>query len=224
LDLAQKIADIDPAMATFRAITGEEEAASGLMHCLKERGYSNAKLLDPRSHVHKNSVIPFFSILGDFHGPFFKAHNIKPIFHIKSDCGKRRLTIGIPMVINGEPHHAYPIPPLNFGMKIEEKPPSYKKQISEYVESNGAKDILSHLRQEANARNEILYASDEGFPVIHQMRDGFLELRQARVFAMLRAYLFIAPYNEIQPFVQDALDAFLAMLGSLKVHDLNEEV
>lgn len=44
------------------------------------------------------------------------------------------------------------------------------------------------------------------------------------VMAMLRAYLMIAPYKEPQRFVQDSLDAFLAMVISLKHEDLHEAV
>ena len=41
---------------------------------------------------------------------------------------------------------------------------------------------------------------------------------------MLRAYLLIEPYEEPQPFVQDSLGAFLAMLGTLKLDNLHEDV
>ncbi len=42
--------------------------------------------------------------------------------------------------------------------------------------------------------------------------------------AMLRAYLMIEPYKERQPFVQDSLNAFLAMVISLKLENLHEKV
>ena len=42
--------------------------------------------------------------------------------------------------------------------------------------------------------------------------------------ALVRAYLLVQPYQEQLSFVQDALDAFLAMLGELKENDLHEDV
>ncbi len=48
----------DPAMAIFRAITAEEEAASGLLRCLAEMDYPNAKYLNPHNHSHKHAVFP----------------------------------------------------------------------------------------------------------------------------------------------------------------------
>jgi len=63
---AEVLFPIDRPMAAFRCYTAEEEAASGLMHCLKERRYANAERLNPRNHIQKNAVIPFFSILRSF--------------------------------------------------------------------------------------------------------------------------------------------------------------
>ncbi len=224
LEWAEKLVEVDPAMAIFRGITAEEEAASGLMQCLKERKYKNAGKLKSRNHIHKNAVIPFLRILALFHGGFLKSYNIQPRFHIKEEEGKRRLTIALPMVVNGEDILAYPIPPLNFGVSIEAKPPSYKKQIATYIKENGAKDIAAHLEAEANIRNEILYAGPTGYPKITAISPTFFQAKIAHVLILLRAYLFIFPYKESQPFVQQGLDAFLFMLGALKEHGLHEEV
>ena len=48
LKKAASLSNIDPAMAIFRGITAEEEAASGLMYCLREGNYFDAKRLKPR--------------------------------------------------------------------------------------------------------------------------------------------------------------------------------
>jgi hypothetical protein len=39
LDKAGEIAEIDPMMAAFRAITAEEEAATAVFHALRRQGY-----------------------------------------------------------------------------------------------------------------------------------------------------------------------------------------
>ena len=43
LDKAERIAELDPEMAVFRAITAEEEAATAVFFSLKQRGYDRAK-------------------------------------------------------------------------------------------------------------------------------------------------------------------------------------
>jgi hypothetical protein len=224
LTLASAIADQDPAMAIFRAITAEEEAASGLMLCLKHLGYANAEKLKHHDHAHKSAIIPFLQILGTFFSETFVSSGLKPAFHIKEESGISRLTIAIPMKINGEFLNAYPIPPLNFGVTTDNKNLSYIKQIEAFVAMAGATSILSYIKEQANRRNQILYASPAGYPDVKSVDPKFLEVREARVIVLIRAYLFIYPYPEIQPYVQAALDAFLSMLGKLPINDLHDAV
>lgn len=134
------------------------------------------------------------------------------------------MTIGLPMRIDEEEVLAYPVPPLNFMVTSDERRISYKRQIALFVKSQCASDISTYIRQQANLRNKILYAAPDGYPSISNLKEEFFTNRQKRIFALLKAYLFIYPYKERQPFVQDALDAFLAMLGILDTHDLHDEV
>lgn len=46
---------------------------------------------------------------------------------------------------------------------------------------------------------------------------------QRRVLLILKATLLIWPYSEIQPFVTDALDAFLNLVGRLRKEDDSPE-
>jgi hypothetical protein len=221
LECARKIAEIDPAMAIFRAITAEEEAASGLMYCLKEQNYRNSDKLKPKDHVHKNSVIPFLEIISKFHNGYLKEYGIKPRFEIRTEQTERRLMIGVPVSTDGQSFYVNPTPPLNLGVSVDEQAPSYRKKIADYVSLKGSKDIVTHLKNEANKRNQLLYASEKGYPVVKDVNTDFFALKQRNIVVLLKAYLFIFPYSEIQPFVQQNLDAYLAMLGTLKEHDLN---
>ena len=221
---AEKLIQTDQEMAAFRCITAEEEAASGLMQVLRERRYENADKLRPRDHIHKNAIFPFLVVLGSFFHEVIGVHGVIPKLHIKEENGKRLLTIGVPMVIEGEELLVYPVPPLNFMIKSDERRISYRKQITAFVEAQGARDISTHVREQANLRNQILYASPSGYPGVSNLKTEFFTIRQKRIFALLKAYLFIYPYSERQPFVQDVLDAFLAMIGALDTHDLHEEV
>lgn len=224
LELAEALVAVDPAMAIFRGITAEEEAASGLMFCLQELGYQNSKKLNPRNHVHKSAMIPFFRVLGSFFEETIGANGLKPALHIKIDNGTRRLTVAIPMQVNGSAINAYPIPPLNFSVKSEGRSPSYRRQIERHAQSEGFTNMTSYVKREANLRNELLYASPAGYPTVNEVNPKFLAIKQSHVLALMRAYLFVFPYPDHQLFVQDALDAFLVMLGRLDDHNLHAEV
>jgi hypothetical protein len=218
LEKAKAISSIDPAMSIFRAITAEEEAASGLMYGLRELRYPKAEKLNPRNHVHKHAVMPFVRVLGLFHGQVFEKTLKHFRLHIKEEEGQRRLLLTFPVVVNGEDHWAYPRPPLNFGVREghDGAPPTYESQITTYVQVHGANDILKYLKGEANRRNRLLYAAPQGFPVVPEPRLDILSEKASHVMYLLQAHLLIAPYEEIQPYVRDSIAAFLSMLGAVE--------
>lgn len=211
-------------MAAFRVITAEEEAASGLMHCLKEIGYLNAEKLKPRDHIHKNAITPFLDVLGLSFHQMLNAHSAEPVFHIKEIDGTCRLTSFLKMQVEGEEKWLYPTPPLNFSMSCDGRPLSYRKEIESYLAHRGATDIEAHLKERANVRNTLLYAGPKGYPADIILAPDFFAARTVRVLALLRAYLLIQPYQQQLPFVQDAVDAFLFMLGRLPAERLHDEV
>ncbi|MEL7611344.1 hypothetical protein AAGW18_02470 [Vreelandella titanicae] len=63
VDKAEKLYAMDKEMCVLRGITAEEEAASGLMLCLKERGYKLSNKLKHRDHVYKSSIYPFICLV-----------------------------------------------------------------------------------------------------------------------------------------------------------------
>jgi hypothetical protein len=218
LEKAEALSGIDPAMAIFRGITAEEEAASGLMHCLRELDYVGAGHLKPRNHQHKHAVIPFLRILGLFFGQIFEKNVKEYRLRIKEEDGQTRLMLAFPLSVGGEQKWAYPIPPFNFAVKVgvAAKPPSYQSQISAFVDAKGAKNIRSYLKKVANLRNEILYAGPDGYPEVTALKPGFLHEKASNVLILLHTYLLISPYSDRQPFVQDALGAFLTMVDALE--------
>lgn len=223
LERAEILFPIDNPMAVFRCFTAEEEAASGLMYCLKDKRYKNAEKLDPRNHVHKNVVIQFFGILSQFVEDQFRRFGIEMLLNMAENNGSRNLFLEVRMDFGKGPTTFIPTPPLNFKLLHEDKRFSYKEQIEKLVESKEAKEIGSYLRAIANQRNMVLYASQKGFPSEIEIEDKFFPAYKKRVLALLRAYLMIDPYEENQCFVQDALDAFLAMLIKYKFEDLHGE-
>ncbi len=218
LELAEKLTVVDPAMAIFRGITAEEEAASGLMFALRDLKYPGAEKFKPHNHVHKHALFPFLKIVGLFFGQVLKDKLKEYRLHIKDEDGKQRLMLAFPLKIAGEDQWAYPIPPLNIGVKVGKAgiPPSYESQITEFLTAKGAKNVSSYLKKEANLRNEILYAAPSGYPDVVELKPEFLQEKASHVMVLLQAYLMIAPYKEIQPYVRDAVGAFASMVGTLE--------
>lgn len=223
LKKAWEIKEIDANMAVFRGITAEEEAASALMFVLKERGYQEADKLKPQDHRHKNAIMPFIEIVRMFHMQSLEQSKLILKLQIRETEGvlPSHLGLAVRVQVGGEEKDAYPIPPLNFATTINGLPPSYKVQINELGLELGTTSIMSYIKQEANLRNRILYASPDGFPVVEKLSDGFLDFRKSQVFRLMNIYLLIQPYAEIQPFVQNSLNAFLAMLGAIEGTGLN---
>lgn len=223
LERAEILFPIDNPMAVFRCFTAEEEAASGLMYCLRDKRYENAENLNPKNHVHKNAVIQFFSVLSQFIEDQFRIFGIDMFLNMAENDGNRNLFFEVRMDLGEGPTTFIPTPPLNFNLLHEDKRFSYKEQIEKLVQSKEAKEIGSYLKKIANKRNLALYASQKGFPSEIEIEDKFFPAYQKRVLALLRVYLMIDPYDENQHFVQDALDAFLAMLIKYKFEDLHDE-
>lgn len=223
IELAEKLYPIDSSMGVFRYITAEEEAASGLMRCLQEIGYINAEKLQPRNHIHKHAVIPFFTVISQFMTDRFGELGIAVELFMVDENKQKKIRLEATLELNEISTRIRPDPPLNFSFLHENKRFSYKPQIDTLVQTKGVKEINKHFTKIANLRNQLLYASSEGYPAQVTVEPKFFPAYQNRIIAMLRAYLLIAPYREPLSFVQDSLDAFLTMMGTLKIEDIHTD-
>lgn len=211
LELAHKLADVDPAMAIFRAITAEEEAATGLLRALQFRNYPRAGNLSVRNHLHKAAVFPF--ILGIVkHTSYLKFSGVESVqLVIPKNEHPPRLKIGL--ILDGELKGivAQPEPPLN--LKITEGdnnfPPDYRRYILELLDAGGYSEIRKYFEKKANQRNLILYASPKGLTHFSSIPNSYLNHQKRCVMTILKAALLIWPYDEIQPFVTDLIEGFL---------------
>jgi len=210
---AWRIKDIDREMAFFRSLTAEEEAASAVFRSMKRLKYKGAELLNHRSHVHKNALVPFAHAVGKVL-QLTVTHGMDPKLVIKEtgpEAGKLqvRLTITLP---NGEKKYAWPIPPLHYGISLNDQPHHFTAQLQELASEGKARDALAYVKRMANRRNQVLYAHPTGIPVAQDPVDAFLQKRRQNMFMLLTIYLFIDQYEEHQMFVQQAIDALLALL------------
>lgn len=215
IERAWKIKDVDPEMAAFRAITGEEEAATAIMHSLRRRKYKGAEKLKYRDHTYKAAVFPFFQAISGL----FARHleQFKPTLEIDAKAEKPILKtrINVPGP-TGELMHAYPDLPLHFEVTINGKVHDFSHELDELATAKNVKKITDYIKRQANARNVILYASNKGIPKIeHPPIEEIIERKDAIVFGHLVIYLMIDPHKEHQLFVQQALTAFLKMLNAI---------
>lgn len=220
---AEKIKDIDLSMAVFRLVTAEEEAATGLMLELKNKGYKNSEHLEIRNHLYKGAVIEVIRVITQFLEDNFQGSFYDLSMH-KVD-GKLSLRLTAEMSVNGERIVLIPEPPLSIAMRLggEKYRFSMNRQLKKLIEKGGHQTILNHLKEKANFRNLLLYASEKGFPSDPVITDKFFPAYQQRVIAMLRIFLMVQPYDEIQPAVQDALDILLSVVDKVRYEDLLDD-
>lgn len=212
LDKAKILYDLDKEMCVFRAITAEEEAASGLMLSLKEGGYELSNKLKHRDHVHKSAIYPFISLVKMAFGYSLQDSGIKLGLAVVDN--EHEFSLKSYHTIPGLNLYSYPMPPLNFEFKLNGKPISYDKQISDYLDHVGEGNIIKYVKDIANVRNKVLYASNDGCPSV-EIKKTFVEGKRRKVLEMLKIYLLIKPHAENQLFVQQSIYAYLKMLKAI---------
>ena len=213
---AMLIEQVDPAMAIFRGITAEEEAASGLMHAFIERRYPNADLLKTQRHVQKHAVTPFLrSLLLQLEE--IKLDGVSDVRLAFREVGSaERLVVALLLDGEGESQAVRPVPPLNLSLSgTNGRFPDLSRNIRTVLEGTGYTNALSFVQAQANLRNRILYAAPDGYPQIEDLKPEYLRECSTRVLTILRTALLILPYKDIQPFTAQALDAFLRLIKRL---------
>ncbi len=88
----------------------------------------------------------------------------------------------------------------------------FTEQLQALADGRGAKDILAVIRADANLRNQVLYAADDGIPEVQKV-DAFLLGRRRPVFILLALTIMILQTKQIQLFAVQALHAYLSALG-----------
>jgi hypothetical protein len=223
LEKSQILLDVDLEMAAFRAITAEEEAASGLMHCLKEQRYPGANILNPRDHPQKHAVIAFLKAVSRMPAELQTVHGFQ--FHLELNKShkkpKLQLAFRHPVLFPGATMR--PEPPLGFLATTGDKPRSFAPFLSELAANHDQANFLSHIRFLANYRNRILYADESGVPVILEIPSGAQDEWKRNVFALLFGYLLIKPYKEHQLFVSQLLSSFLVALNKVPMGGLHPD-
>lgn len=222
---AWRLHGVDDAMSAFRAITAEEEAATALMVALQRQRYPDAGRLNPWDHSHKVAFWALVSVVSD---AFHKSGLVAPRVAL-SKKDKPRVTLHFDMTAlagqSGDSVWATPDEPFNFSMRSgdvgEMTVHRFEEELAALADARGGGTILKYLKREANTRNLLLYASDNGIPNV-AFEDQMLIERAKRVCVLLVLTIAIAQTPMHQPFAVQCLEALLLALervqGALQDH------
>lgn len=212
IDKARLLAGVDNEMAAFRAITAEEEAATGIIKELQSLGYNRASMLKSHNHSHKAGIWHLLIVVSNFMKEVGPGELLDLVVTEGSGDLKGKLIISFPSPIPGDLRWANPTPPLNINIINEGTRVGFKRQADELASVKSATTLKKLIDNEANIRNELIYASHEGVPNVKDSPLAFINDREKRVMVLTYAYLLISQYREKQIFVQQCLDAYLKLL------------
>lgn len=222
IDKACEIRAIDPDMAAFRSITGEEEAATAIFHALQHHSYVGADKLKPRNHLHKAAVVPFLQAAGDFLSS--SAERFGFVFQLRwhEADPKAKLQLLLAPLDPAHTRALLPTPPLHFQANMDDVPYDFSAELQKVISLHKVETIEKHIRARAARRNHLLYATSQGIPNIVAPIDKPLATSRERILACLAVFLFIDQYPSEQLLAQQGLTAFLNLLPRLDPSLLDE--
>ncbi|WP_420143962.1 hypothetical protein [Sphingobium sp.] len=204
---AKELLNVDREMASFRAITAEEEAASALFVSLKRQGYDGADKINLKDHYTKAALGPFIQAVAHS-----LSHDEKFNISLSINASEPSIEVAIPVDQFGGPddiiiklEH-----PLGMLRKVGDLPASdlYDKSL-EYV--SGSRKLHKLIASEANARNRLLYASDSNLPSSKVTIEG-INQRQKRAEIALFACIAVLQTNHKQAMATQCIAAFLKVI------------
>lgn len=210
---------IDSEMSLFRAITAEEEAATALMRAMKQRQYPGSEKLNPWEHRHKAAVSPFLDAVGNL-----LAETGMPPPRLSINRGDRpMLSISLDLgaltgKVTGE--FAAVDHPFNYMLRMnhEEKAYMFEAQLQQLASSRGEASIRQLVQNEANLRNRLLYATDQGIAEV-RFNDSVILRKRDRVYRLALLTIGILQTKQHQLFAVQCLQAYCAVIGQI-VQDL----
>lgn len=213
-DRARVLLAIDREMASFRAITGQEEAATALMLAVQLRRYAGSKKFNPWSHQHKAAVMVCVAAVRNEIVLLLKN------FQLTFNFDKRRVDMKIPLsnfnVEGGEEFWLQPSEPLDLLHTKEGRTGAqlFAGALANLASHSQFTDIKKLVAAQANSRNGLLYASDAALPKSKVTAEG-IEQRQWSSVAMLVLAIMVLQSRKHMALVRDTLPAFLGVISHL---------
>lgn len=169
IDKAYQLLGIDDEMAAFRSILAEEEAAAAIIAQTKRNNYPGSKELNFRNHLHKMSIYLFVSAVGDL-------INESPLKNTQLKLNKRTGRFDVCLdakYVFGDlvpDKIMLPDEPLNFNFFGENGVYKFEKQLMRVSRIDKINNLEKFISDEANLRNKILYAGEEGIPGVSNVK------------------------------------------------------
>ena len=205
---------VDAEMSAFRAITAEEEAASAVIRALRHQGYPNAEALNDRNHTHKSALWPFITAVND---KMVEKRIAAPTLSLRLE-GDPRIELSVDLGSQAGLDHPLwgtPDEPFNFVMSSDRtgsfEPHDFSEELHSLATGKGSGNIEAFVKAEANNRNQLIYASDQGMPSV-QFEDAYLLGRRQRVVVLVVLSIAIMQTTAHQLFLVQCLNALLRAL------------
>jgi hypothetical protein len=213
---ARKLYPLDREIASFRAITAAEEAASALIRSLQLRKYPDADQIKLWMHPHKAAVYFFLRAV---HHEVFRNKVVTMNVTLSADPPK--LTIALPIRQFGQPppdmedYQIVLTDPLGMvGSRPGITEDDYFDAAVQKVAGSRRVDKL--IAKEANGRNRILYAHDTGLPRSQATLEG-IESRERGAKLCIILAIAIMQVDHHQGMVLQCLRGFLKVIGRADV-------
>lgn len=211
---AWRLRKIDPPLAMFCCITGEEEAVRAIFHSLQRHHYRGAERLRYRDHRQKAVVVPFLHVIGE---EIAGMQGIELSVAIdRSKSPPQLFTRAFTKLPDGTPVVVRPTPPLNASATVDGRDPDFTAELTKVFGGNDLPRLRAVMRERANERNRWLYASERGLPGVAVPVEQLFAEHRANVFGLLTFFLLIDEHPTVQAFPQEALTAFLRVLDLLR--------
>lgn len=207
-DKARVLFPIDREMASFRAITAEEEAAAALFKSFQIRRYPGADVLSTKDHYAKAAL-----------GPFIQAvkHSLAPngefTMEVTLDWSKPSIEVSLPISQFGGPQEYMIVlsEPLGMVGHRENQPAAnfYDRSLAVVA---GSRQLHKMIASEANARNRLLYASDSTLPE-SKATLASIDARQQRAEIALFLCIAVLQIEGHQAMGTQGIAAFSKLVG-----------
>lgn len=176
--------------------------------------YPNAVSLNDRDHKHKSAIWPLIAAVRD---KMDEKKIASPTLTLRLE-GDPRIELSVDLGSQAGLDH--PLwgtadEPFNFVMSSDRtgsfKPHDFSEELHSVATGKGSGNIEAYVKAEANNRNQLLYASDQGMPSVH-FEDAFLLGRRQRVVILVVLTIAIMQTATHQLFLVQCLNALLRAL------------
>ena len=193
-DRAECLFEVDREMASFRAITGEEEAATCVILAIKARRYEHSERFRPWNHLDKAAVVSALIAIAPTVVPLLSE------FQLVFDFSKCRIDLKIPLsnfnIDGGENVAVQPVEPLDqtFSRPYIPENEAFDAAFERLTGEEGPQSLLTLIRKAAQSRNTILYASDTALPESKATKES-LYSRRIKAQTLLVIAVMIIQHN-----------------------------